>query len=198
VQPPGLAAPLRTIYCVGRNYAEHAKELGNAVPDEPLVFLKPASSLVLDGGTVRIPDGCSRLDHEAEVVVTVDASRKRLYAVGIDLTARDFQEQAKKKGEPWTRAKGFKGAAAIGAFVDAWPPFKFRLSVNGRLRQTGNTRDMIFSFDRVLSYIDENFGLGPGDVVFTGTPAGVASLASGDVVDASINDVASHVTIRIP
>lgn len=195
--PPGLGAPLRTIYCVGRNYALHAAELGNEVPTTPLIFLKPASAALYDGETLKLPASSRRVDHEVEVVAGVGADGRVRYAVGIDFTARDLQLEQKKKGEPWTLSKGFRGFAAFGAFVEAQPPFEFWLAVNGARRQTGDTRQMVFMIDALLSYIDETFGLAPGDVVFTGTPAGVAPLKSGDSIEAVLGEKLSrlHVTV---
>src|SRR5262245_26221818 len=112
---PGLGRPVRTIWCVGRNYAEHAKELGNDIPKAPLIFLKPASALVGDGGELRLPADSRRVDHEVELVVA--AGPRPLMAVGIDFTARDLQDEAKKKGLPWTASKGRRGFAALGNFV---------------------------------------------------------------------------------
>lgn len=197
MKPAGLLAPVRTIYCVGRNYAEHAKELGNAVPKAPLIFLKPASAVMASGGTLRLPAGSNRVDHEVELVVAVGESGARRYAVGVDFTARDWQLACKKSGEPWTLSKGLKGFAGLGDFIDAKPPFSFSLSVNGAVRQKGDTREMVFPIDRLLAYIDETFGLGPGDLVFTGTPAGVAPLASGDKLEAELGSGLSRFSIEV-
>jgi 2-keto-4-pentenoate hydratase/2-oxohepta-3-ene-1,7-dioic acid hydratase in catechol pathway len=195
--PEGLSAPLRTIYCVGRNYAAHAKELGNEVPETPLVFLKPASAALASGGILELPKGSSRVDHEVEVVVGIGEGGRRRYAVGIDFTARDWQADAKKKGDPWLRSKGQRGFAALGPFVDAEPPFAFSLSVNGKLRQKGATKDMTFSIDALLAHVGETYGLGPGDVVFTGTPEGVAPLAPGDAVEAKLGDGLSILRVAV-
>ncbi len=194
---PGLDVPVRTIYCVGRNYALHAKELGNAVPSEPLLFLKPASAVLLSGGTLKLPARSQRVDHEVEVVVGIAKGDARRYAIGIDLTARDLQAEAKKKGDPWTLAKGFKGFAALGRFVEAKPPFTFSLSVNGAVRQKGDTRDMVFAIDALLQYIDRTFGLGEGDLVYTGTPEGVAPLSAGDAIEAALDATASRLTLSV-
>ena len=194
---PSLNAPPRTIYCVGRNYAEHAKELGNEVPKEPIIFLKPASALLLSGGTLTLPTQSSRVDHEAEVVIGIGQGGKQSYAIGIDFTARDIQQKAKEKGLPWTLAKGFKGFAAIGNFISAKPPFQFSLSVNGERRQLGDTREMIFSFEFLLNYIGKTFGLGPGDLIYTGTPAGVSPLTKGDRVDAELGDGLSRLALSV-
>lgn len=195
--PPGLGAPLRTVYCVGRNFVEHAKELGNPMPTQPLIFLKPASALLLDGGVLVLPSDSQRVDHELEVVAGVCADGKIRYAIGVDVTARDLQEAAKKRGEPWTLGKGRKGFAALGPFVDAAPPFTFSLSVNGTVRQHGDTRNMVWPIDKLLPFIEATYGLGPGDVVYTGTPAGVAPLKSGDHLVAELMGTPSRLTFRV-
>jgi acylpyruvate hydrolase len=193
----GLDVPLGTIWCVGRNYAEHAKELGNAVPTAPLIFLKPASSVVLSGGTLRLPADSRRVDHEVELVVARAADGSLRMAVGIDFTARDLQEEAKKKGQPWVDAKGRPGFAALGAFVPAVLPAELLLTVNGAARQKGSTSDMIFSVPKLLEHLDGRFGLRPGDVVFTGTPSGVAPVAAGDRVEAALSGGASRLTLGV-
>lgn len=193
---PGLDLPLGTIWCVGRNYAEHARELGNAVPEEPVVFLKPASSVLLSGGTLRLPSDSKRVDHEVELVVARAADGSLRAAVGVDFTARDVQAELKKKGLSWTLAKGRRGFAALGPFVPAVLPAALTLSVNGALRQSGSTADMIFPPAELLDYLDTIYGLGPGDIVFTGTPAGVAPVAAGDRVEAALG-TASRLTLTV-
>src|SRR3569832_814361 len=141
---PGLDLPLGTIWCVGRNYAEHAKELGNEVPEKPVVFLKPAASVVLSGGTLTLPSDSHRVDHEVELVVARAADGSLRAAVGIDFTARDLQAELKKKGLPWTLAKGRRGFAALGPFAPARLPAALTLSVNGVMKQKGTTADMLF------------------------------------------------------
>jgi 2-keto-4-pentenoate hydratase/2-oxohepta-3-ene-1,7-dioic acid hydratase in catechol pathway len=194
---PGLDAPLGTIWCVGRNYAEHAKELGNALPSAPVIFLKPASSVVLSGGALRLPPDSKRVDHEVELVVARAADGALLMAVGVDFTARDIQEDLKKKGLPWTLAKGRPGFAALGPFVPAALPATLELSVNGAVRQKGSTADMIFPVPKLLAYLDENFGLRRGDVVFTGTPSGVGPVAPGDRVEAALGGGASRLALSV-
>jgi 2-keto-4-pentenoate hydratase/2-oxohepta-3-ene-1,7-dioic acid hydratase in catechol pathway len=194
---PGLDAPLGTIWCVGRNYAEHAKELGNAVPASPVIFLKPASSVVLSGGTLRLPPDSRRVDHEVELVVARAEGGALRMAVGVDFTARDIQEELKKKGLPWTLAKGRPGFAALGPFVPASFPAALELSVNGAVRQKGTTADMLFDVPKLLAYLDANFGLRPGDVVFTGTPSGVGPVATGDRIEASLGGGASRLALSV-
>ncbi len=194
---PGLDVALGTVWCVGRNYAEHAKELGNAVPAAPMIFLKPASAVVLSGGTLRLPADSKRVDHEVELVVARAADGSLRMAVGVDFTARDLQEEAKKKGQPWTDAKGRPGFAALGAFVPAVLPAALNLSVNGALRQRGTTADMIFPVPRLLEHLDARFGLRPGDIVFTGTPSGVAPVVPGDRVEADLGGGLSRLTLSV-
>lgn len=181
----GLSRPVGTIWCIGRNYAEHAKELGNEVPKAPVVFLKPASSLMPDGGTLRIPADSKRVDHEVELVVAVGPSPKM--AIGIDFTARDVQEELKKKGLPWVAAKGRPGFAAVGGFVPLNLPAELELEVDGDVRQRGSTRDMLFSVERLLAHLDAVYGLSEGDLVFTGTPPGVAPVGPGARIEARLN-----------
>jgi 2-keto-4-pentenoate hydratase/2-oxohepta-3-ene-1,7-dioic acid hydratase in catechol pathway len=194
---PGLDLPLGTIWCVGRNYAEHAKELGNAVPAAPVVFLKPASSVVLSGGTLRLPPDSKRVDHEVEMVVARAADGSLRAAVGVDFTARDIQEEIKKKGLPWTLAKGRPGFAALGPFVPVELPAILRLSVNGQVRQHGTTADMLFPVPKIYEYLTAHYGLGLGDIVFTGTPPGVGPVAAGDAIEAVLGAGLSRLTLTV-
>jgi len=194
---PGLDLPLGAIWCVGRNYAEHARELGNAVPAEPVVFLKPASSVALSGATLRLPPDSKRVDHEVELVVARAADGSLRMAVGIDFTARDIQEELKKKGLPWTLAKARPGFAALGPFVPARLPQTLTLSVNGAVRQRGTSADMLFPVPALLEYLDARFAPRPGDVVFTGTPPGVGPVAAGDRVEAVLGDGASRLALTV-
>ena len=182
---PGLSRPVGTIWCIGRNYAEHAKELGNEVPSAPVVFLKPVSSLMMDGGTLRIPADSKRVDHEAELVVAYGPSL--MMAVGIDFTARDLQGELKAKGLPWTSAKGRPGFAAVGNFVPLHLPADVVLSVNGTTRQKGTTADMLLSVEKIIEHLNSVYGLTEGDLIFTGTPPGVAPLEAGNKIDARLN-----------
>ena len=184
---PGLDAPLRTIWCIGRNYAAHARELGSAPPAQPIVFLKPLSAVNLDGGVLHLPPDSARVDHEVELVIARGRDGRLLMAVGVDFTARDIQERDKAQGLPWTSCKGRPGFAALGAFVPPSLPAVFQLSVNGEIRQRGNSAEMIFSVEKLLEHIDAVYGLAPGDVVYTGTPAGVSPLKSGDRVKAELS-----------
>ena len=192
---PGLSRPVGTIWCIGRNYAEHAKELGNEAPTSPIVFLKPASSLLLDGGILRLPSDSRRVDHEVELVVAAGLSL--MMAVGIDFTARDLQEADKKKGLPWTSAKGRPGFAAVGNFIPLALPGELELSVDGAVRQRGATKDMIFSVEKIIEHLDRVYGLSEGDLIFTGTPAGVASVAGGARVEALLNGGESRLRLSV-
>jgi len=187
------------IICVGRNYRDHAKELGNEVPAEPLLFFKPPSSLLAHNGTVVMPPESERVDFEGELAIvigkratklTVDAdwrSYVRGYTIANDVTARDLQ----KKDGQWTRAKGFDTFCAVGPVVsgDVDPERGLTLEtrVNGEVRQHGSTLDFIFSIPELLRYITAAITLEPGDLLLTGTPAGVGPLKAGDRVDVSID-----------
>lgn len=184
---------IRNIWAIGRNYSEHAKELGNSVPETtPLVFLKAGSGLVFDGGLIRLPHFSSDIHHEVEVAYQVDTHLRPYHCtVAIDFTARDIQSELKKRGHPWTLAKSFKHSCAIGSFVsissfDELKSLAFQLKINGEVRQTGNTKDMIFGFEQIHQYILERFPIVPGDLVLTGTPAGVSKVVPGDLLEAEI------------
>lgn len=187
---------IRRVFCIGRNYRLHARELNNALPEKPVVFLKPKESVFFEGTDIIHP-GCGRdLQHESEWVVRI--GKEGVFkqgesagdwidsmTLGLDLTLRDLQEVLKKKGLPWEKAKAFDRSAPLGDFV----PFNPELSLNGitftchvndRLRQTGNTGTMIFPIETCLAEISRYWRLLPGDIVFTGTPEGVGSLSPGD------------------
>ena len=186
------------IVCVGRNYREHARELGNDAPSEPLLFFKPPSSLLKPGGTILMPAASSRVDFEGELALVIGKRVRKLkttddwrsvirgYTLANDVTARDLQ----KKDGQWTRAKGFDTFCAVGPFVsdelDPAAGLALETRVNGELRQQGSTADFIFGIPELLVYITAAFTLEPGDLVLTGTPAGVGPLADGDRVEVSI------------
>lgn len=190
------------LVCIGRNYAKHAAELGNAVPSEPMIFLKPASSLVASGEDIIIPTRSSDVHHEVELVCLIGEAGKDIpesealdhvagYAVGLDMTARDIQQKAKDKGHPWSVAKGFDTFAPLGTFIpasDVADPqdLTIRLTVNGELRQEGHTSDMIFPVARLIAFCSTIFTLMPGDLLFTGTPEGVGPIEEGDWLEATI------------
>lgn len=182
------------IICVGRNYSEHAKELKNEVPDKPVLFIKPQTALLKDNKPFYYPDWTSDLHYEAEVVLKVCKQGKYIdekfaakyfdeVTVGIDFTARDLQAQQKAKGLPWEIAKSFDSSAAIGTFRKvntANSPYHFSLKLNDAEVQKGNTSDMLFSFEKIIAYASQFFSLQTGDLIFTGTPAGVGAVKRGD------------------
>ncbi len=193
---------VRHIWCVGRNYAEHAREMG-ADPErgEPIFFAKPAQSAV-QSALIEYPPATADLQHEVELVVLLGQGGRRLaaaewgeriwgFAVGVDLTRRDLQARCKQAGHPWELAKGFDQSAPLGLVASArdWRPQGDRpiaLEVNGQQRQSGRLGDMIWSVEKLLQRLSQELTLNPGDLVFTGTPAGVGSLQPGDQVRASI------------
>jgi len=199
-QPPTTLAisgsqqhfPVRRIYCVGRNYADHARELGNDPRESPFFFSKPADAAVASGTRLPFPGRTADLHHEVELVVAlngrgadisvVDANAMIFgYAVGIDLTRRDLQAEAKKAARPWDMAKGFDHSAPIGPLRVGVPPAAgaISLSVDGELRQNGNLKDMIWSVAQIIASLSTYVALAPGDLIFTGTPAGVGPIKRG-------------------
>lgn len=196
-----LLAPVEPtkIVCVGRNYRDHAKELGNEIPKEPLLFFKPVSALLETGGVVRMPAVAERVDFEGELALVIGKRARKIaaadwreyvrgYTLANDVSARDLQ----KKDGQWTRAKGFDTFCPVGPLVtDEIDPENVTLEtrVNGELRQKGQTRDFIFSIGELLAYITAAMTLEPGDLVLTGTPAGVGPLQAGDVVEVSVAGV---------
>lgn len=185
------------IVCVGRNYVEHAKELGNEVPKVPLIFLKPPSSVIAPGETILLPPQSAQVEHEAELVavvgkrgrnVTAESARDYVlgYTIGNDVTARDLQ----KSDGQWTRAKGFDTFCPFGPWIDTdFNPADALITcrVNGQMRQLASTRDMVFSVGMLIAYISSVMTLEPGDLIFTGTPAGVSQLRAGDTVEVEID-----------
>lgn len=187
------------IFCVGRNYADHAKELGNAVPEEPVIFMKPKTALLQPNTPFYYPEFSNELHYEAELVLRVSKNGKYIpenqaskyydaITVGIDFTARDIQANLKKKGLPWEKAKAWDHSAVAGDWVpltDAMrsQPIHFSLKKNQEQVQLGNTDDMIFSFDHIVSHISGYFSLNIGDMIYTGTPAGVGECVVGDQLE---------------
>jgi 2-keto-4-pentenoate hydratase/2-oxohepta-3-ene-1,7-dioic acid hydratase in catechol pathway len=188
------------IFCIGKNYGEHIKELGGKTPEEPVVFMKPVSNIVAPGETLRMPRHGNLLHHEVEVVLLIgragqDISKANALShiagvtLGLDLTLRDVQVRLKKTGLPWELSKSFEQSAPLGIFK-AYDPdsidlknFSFTCSVNDVLRQEGNTRDMLFPITSLIHTLSRWWTLQPGDIVFTGTPAGVGPLKAGDRVE---------------
>ncbi len=200
------------IVCVGRNYIEHAKELGNEVPEFPLIFLKPASVLIFDGEKIVHPDYSNEMHHEVELVLLIGETIKNAddnsaanaiygYAVGLDMTLRDIQSELKKKGHPWTLAKVFDGSAAVSEFINRDDYSlkgneKIFLSVNGETRQDSTLAKMIFSPVEIVKYISQKMTLEPGDLIYTGTPSGVSKVTQGDNLTAEIENIGKlNVTI---
>ena len=188
------------IICVGRNYADHAKELGNNIPDEPVIFMKPKSALLQSHTPFYYPEFSNELHYECELVLRVCKNGKYIQerhaanyyngiTVGIDFTARDIQDELKKKGLPWEKAKAFDNSAAVGKFIDIAPGLNrkninFSFYKNKELVQQGNSGNMIFSIDSLIANISNYFSLNIGDLIFTGTPAGVGECVVGDVLEA--------------
>ncbi len=184
------------IVCVGRNYVEHAKELGNEVPKVPLIFFKPPSSIIPTGGTIILPPQSKQVEHEGELAavigkrardVTAENAKEYIfgYTIGNDITARDLQ----KTDGQWTRAKGFDTFCPFGPWIDTdFDPSDAVVTcrVNGQMRQMASTRDMVFNVGTLIAYISSVMTLEPGDLVLTGTPAGVGELKNGDVVEVEI------------
>lgn len=185
----GTTLPVGTMYCIGRNYAAHAREMNAVVPDKPLVFLKPPAAYVADGSVVSLPMWSDNVHHEVELVVVMRNNAEGAIAVagvgvGLDLTARDVQTEAKKRGEPWAVAKGWRGSAPVSHIVPASAagkgPWLIDLSINGVLRQRGSTSNMERTIEELVSYVDDVFSLQEGDCIFTGTPEGVDRCHAGD------------------
>ena len=184
------------IFCVGRNYAEHAKELNNEIPSEPVIFLKPKSALIQPGVHFYYPEFSNELNYEAELVLRISKNGKYVPAyaassyynaitVGIDFTARDLQQELKKKGLPWEKAKAWDNSALVGEWIEATPsmmkrPINFSMQLNGETVQVGDSSNMLFSFEKIIANITQYFSINIGDLIFTGTPAGVGECVVGD------------------
>ncbi|PSJ47902.1 fumarylacetoacetate hydrolase family protein [Zobellella endophytica] len=200
------------VVCVGRSYKEHAQELNNPVPEQPLLFIKPAASLVGLDAPLLLPKGLGAVHHELEVALLI--GRRLCHAepghaldavvgvgLALDLTLREVQEQLKAKGQPWERAKAFDGSCPVTPFalpevVNDLQRLDFALSVNGQQRQAGNTAMMMWSIGELLAEMSRCFTLNPGDVVLTGTPKGVAELGAGDELDMQL-DGQFHFSARV-
>ncbi|MEO3404496.1 fumarylacetoacetate hydrolase family protein [Mucilaginibacter sp. CAU 1740] len=192
------------IIAIGRNYAEHAKELNNPVPTTPVIFMKPETALLKDNKPFYHPNFSEDVHHEIELVLKISKEGKHVsekfasgyyeeIGLGIDFTARDIQSRHKEKGLPWELAKAFDGSAPVSSFV---PKTKFesvyeldlRLDINGETRQQGNTRDLLFSFERIIAFVSQYITLKKGDLIFTGTPAGVSKVKIGDRLEGYLQD----------
>ena len=197
--------PVRRIYCVGRNYAEHAREMGHDLRDPPFFFAKPADAVVTGGGDMPYPGGTSDLHHEIELVVAIGTGGNAIgaeaaldhvygYAAGLDMTRRDLQAAAKKAGRPWDMAKGFDHSAPIGLLAPARHighpgAGAISLRVNGVERQRGDLSEQIWSVAETIAYLSTLVALRPGDLIMTGTPAGVGKVVRGDVLEGHIEGV---------
>jgi len=183
---------IQNIWAVGRNYADHAKELGNAVPTEPLIFLKAGSTSTLAASEIHLPSWAVEIHHEVELALQFDEKLEIHQAcIALDLTERQKQAQLKAQGSPWTLAKSFTGSCPLSRFfpvqnLQELKSLEIQLSVNGQLRQNGNTQQMIFSLEILLDYVRKHFPVVPGDLLLTGTPAGVGPLKAGDLVEAKL------------
>jgi len=213
---------VNNVFCIGKNYADHINEIvipgiKNEIPSEPVVFLKPTTAIVGEGSVITVPELngikiSNDIQNEAELVLVIGTDCESAteenameyilgYAVGIDFTLRDIQTECKKKGKPWAVAKGFRGSSPVSDIILAEQAgnvqdLNIKLQVNEELKQSGNTSQMIFSVKFIVSYLSKIFGLRKGDLIFTGTPAGVASLKTGDVVHAEIQNIGElNVTI---
>lgn len=212
---PGARHPLPVgkLLCIGRNYAKHAEEMGSDVPDEPMVFLKPASAIIRSGETVVLPPQSQNVHHEVEMVAVIGKKGKNVapemarehvaaYAVGLDMTARDLQSAAKERRHPWSVAKGFDTFAPLGPLTPADQvgnpqDLAIRLTVNDTEQQHASTNHMIFSVADLVAYCSQIFTLAPGDLIYTGTPDGVGPVEEGDVLDATLTGCAPlHVRVK--
>lgn len=191
------------IICIGRNYSEHAKELGNEVPEDPVIFMKPDTAVLKKGSDFYIPEFSDDVHYELEVVLKISKGGKYIrkeaaskhyeeIGLGIDFTARDLQSKLKNKGLPWELAKGFDGSAVLSDFVSKenydLQNLNFSLAKNQELVQNGNTKDMIFSFDDIISFASQYFTLRVGDLIFTGTPQGVGKVSENDYLEVYLED----------
>jgi 2-keto-4-pentenoate hydratase/2-oxohepta-3-ene-1,7-dioic acid hydratase in catechol pathway len=192
------------IICIGRNYASHAKELNNPIPKEPVIFMKPDSSIIRNNQPFFIPEFSTDVHHEVELVVKINKLGKHIdkkfahkyyneIGIGIDFTARDLQSKMKEQGLPWEKAKGFDGSAPLGKFLpkstfDNVEDISFHLDINGKRVQTGNTSDMLFSIDAIVEHVSRYFTLKIGDLIYTGTPEGVGPVKAGDKLNCFIEE----------
>lgn len=190
--------------CIGRNYRDHALELNNQVPSEPVIFMKPDTALLRGNSPFYIPQFSNEVHHEVEILVRIckvgrsieERFAHRYYdeiGIGIDFTARDLQDELKKKGLPWEKAKAFDSSAYVSEFFPKsnygdLSNLNFGLKINGETKQSGNTSEMIFTIDQIISYVSRFFTLKIGDIIFTGTPAGVGRVNANDVLELFIEE----------
>jgi fumarylpyruvate hydrolase len=201
--PPGKPFPVKRIFCVGQNYKDHTKEIGgNPETDPPFFFMKPAGAILQNGKTMPYPPGTSDLQHEVELVVALNGTGRNIpfeeandmifgYAVGLDMTKRDTQSEFRKKGRPWEMAKAFDFSAPCSAITlknhsGEIAKGKIECRVNGQLRQSGDLSSMIWRVPEIIHYLSQQVEIAPGDLIFTGTPAGVGPVVKGDQIEATI------------
>ncbi len=187
-----------TVYCVGKNYAKHAAEMGGQTPSQPMWFLKPEASIIGDGEAIVVPPGIGEVHHEVELALRIGADgRPDSMTVAIDVTARDLQAKAKAAGKPWTQAKGYRTFCVLGPWIPCKDPDdqRIRLSIDGDVRQDGNTRDMTFNTEALLSHAATWTDLRAGDIILTGTPEGVGPMQPGQVVT---SELVGHVSMQNP
>ena len=190
------------IFCIGRNYVDHAKELGNEIPEEPIIFLKPQTAYLPNNSDIPYPSFTKNFHYETEIVLKMDKKGKSIseekaknfyseLTVGLDLTARDLQNELREKQLPWELSKGFDSSALVGDFIPRpTDPYamNFKLLRSGQQVQEGHTKNLIFSFERLISFISIYFTIEQDDLISTGTPVGVGSLEKGDTVEAFVED----------
>ncbi|MDD8018718.1 MAG: fumarylacetoacetate hydrolase family protein [Bacteroidota bacterium] len=205
--PSNKKIRINNIFCVGKNYADHAKEMGGELPKEPMIFLKPTSAIIENGAPIVLPKMSNNVHHEVELTVLIGKGGKNIppssamshiagYGIGLDITLRDKQAESKKTGGPWTIAKGFDTSGPLSPFVDASSvtdpqSLEIILKVNGKKRQHSNTKQMIFRIETLISFLSSIFTLEEGDVLYTGTPEGVGQIVAGDILEAEIPTVGS-------
>lgn len=200
--PSNRKIPINTIFCVGQNYAEHAKEMGSAVAETPVIFLKPSNAVIESGTPILLPEMSTNVHHEVELTILIGKGGRNIpkseamkhvagYGIGLDMTMRDVQLAAKKSGTPWSVAKGFYTSAPLSSFIEASQisdPYQLEilLKVNGIERQRTSTSNMNFKVDELIVFLSSVFSLEEGDIIYTGTPEGVAPVVTGDVLEAEI------------
>ena len=215
VKDSAVVIEVKNVFCIGKNYADHISEvkiegLDNSIPKEPVVFLKPSTAIEAAGNIVKVPSLNAKpisqnLQNEVELVIIIGKDGDNIpeenaleyvygYAVGIDFTLRDLQTEMKKQGKPWAVAKGFRTSSPVGEVVPASvlnnaQALDIKLSINGEVKQSGNTSEMIFSIKFIIHYLSSIFGLRKEDLIFTGTPAGITKLETGDKVSAEIQHI---------
>jgi fumarylpyruvate hydrolase len=198
-----LDPDIRNIYCIGRNYRLHAAELGNEVPTSPMLFTKPTHAAIsMKDGVLVVPVSQGSVHYETELVFAIGRTYEAglncdelisSFTVGLDLTLRDVQDKLKAKGHPWLAAKGFRNSAPLGRWlrypgIDGMSAHDFGLRINGKEVQRGNVRDMVFGLQKIVDFVGQTYGLAEGDLLYTGTPAGVGSLNEGDTLDVWWNE----------